>query len=87
MYWDDVNKNIIKAAQNDCNFPQSNYLPPERHIHHHLCQINVPEISDGRILLYLGASTHVSGSLKYFSSQKALVTPRIIHLAVADCTG
>lgn len=53
---------------------------------HRLRQVDVPEISDGKVLLDSEASTHVSGSLNLFSSRERLSQPQTIHLAVADCT-
>lgn len=84
-YWEDVKQNIINPPPHDFNSPQSNYLPPSRPQNHRLRQVDVPEVSDGKVLLDSGASTHVSGSLQYFSDTTTMKHPRTIRLAVADC--
>ncbi|POW08747.1 hypothetical protein PSTT_07242 [Puccinia striiformis] len=68
--------------------PQSTYQPPPCPIQQQgrLRQLDVPEASDGKFLLDSGASTHVSGNLKYLITRQTLARPKTIALAVADCT-
>ncbi|KAI7962344.1 hypothetical protein MJO28_000438 [Puccinia striiformis f. sp. tritici] len=54
--------------------------------HNRLRQLDVPGAGGGKFLLDSGASTHVCGSLLHFITRQQLKHPKIIALAVADCT-
>ncbi|KAI7959692.1 hypothetical protein MJO28_003483 [Puccinia striiformis f. sp. tritici] len=51
-----------------------------------LRQLDTPETSDRKFLLDSGASTHVCGDINRFITRQQLDTPKVIALAVADCT-
>ncbi|POW07797.1 hypothetical protein PSTT_08034 [Puccinia striiformis] len=62
---------------------------PRQHIKesgNQLRQLNIPDPSGGKFLLDSGASTHVCGNLDQFITRQRLECPKIIALAVADCT-
>ncbi|KAI7934105.1 hypothetical protein MJO29_016536 [Puccinia striiformis f. sp. tritici] len=87
-YWGYVRSGIFEPPPCGFDSPQSTYQPPPCPIQQQgrLRQLDVPEASDGKFLLDSGASTHVSGNLKYLITRQTLARPKTIALAVADCT-
>ncbi|KAI7959546.1 hypothetical protein MJO28_003337 [Puccinia striiformis f. sp. tritici] len=86
-YWRGVRNGVFEPPPSDFLSPNSTYRPPRQaHQQSRLRQLDVPEASDGKFLLDSGASTHVSGNLKYFTTCQNLEKPKTIALAVADCT-
>ena len=60
LFGEDVSSGVIQPPPDGHNAPGSNYLPPDRNFgkHNRLRQLDIPEASDGKILLDSGASTH-----------------------------
>ena len=77
---------MVSAPPQDFDQPAFNYIPPN-------CpyagpawirQVDIPEVSKGKILLNSRASTHVSGALELFITREKLPEPRKLYLEVTD---
>ncbi|KAI7946803.1 hypothetical protein MJO29_011330 [Puccinia striiformis f. sp. tritici] len=73
----------LKAIDNQRpNIRTSSHSTPQVRLR----QLDVPGTGGGKFLLDSGASTHVCGSLHHFITRQQLEQPKIIALAVAECT-